>query len=127
MIGEWRRGLRNLVTQIYWTGFCAAHGAAKVTAQTHLECAAGTHFFVSNPRLAYKLDLADSAEVYARLAMIGYSPRLCLRLAKRQVGAQKRRLLKGLVRWPATGLGAIGRVVTSFSCLYVRSLRSGAA
>jgi abequosyltransferase len=126
-IREWRRGLRNLVTQIYWTGFCAAHGPAKVTAETHLECAAGTHFFVGNPRLSYKLDLGDSAEVYARLAMIGYSPRLCLRLAQRQVGGQKRRLLKGAVRWPATGLGAMGRVVVGFSSLYVRSLRSGAA
>jgi abequosyltransferase len=126
-IGRWRRGLNNLVTQIYWTGFCAAHGAAKVTPETHLECAAGTHFFVGNPKLSYKLDLGDSVELYARLAMIGYSPELCLRLAKQQVAGQKRRLVKGAVRWPATGLAAIGRIALSFSSLYRRSLASGAA
>jgi abequosyltransferase len=126
-IRAWRRGLHNLVTQIYWTGFCAAHGAAKVTPETHLECAAGTHFFVGDPRLSYKLDLGDSVEVYSRLAMIGYSPKLCLRLARKQVGGQKRRLLKGVMRWPTTGLAAIGRVAVSFSSLYVRSLARGAA
>lgn len=126
-IREWQRGLHNLVTQIYWTGFCAAHGPAKVTAETKLECAAGTHFFVGNPRLSYKLDLGDTAELYARLAMIGYSPKLCLRLARRQLGGQKRRLLAGALRWPATGIPALGRVAMSFTSLYARSLASGAA
>ena len=126
-IRQWRRGLHNLVTQIYWTGFCAARGAAKVTADTHLECAAGSHFFVGNPRLSYKLDLGDTAEVYARLAVIGYSPELCLRLTKRQLGGQRRRLLAGALRWPSTGLAAIGRVAIGFSSLYVRSLATGLA
>lgn len=117
-IKDWRWGLRNLVTQIYWTGYCAAHGSAKVTRDTHLECAAGTHFFVGNPRLSYKLDLGDTVELYARLARIGYSPDVCLRLAKSQLEGQKRRLAKGVLRWPGTGLPAVGRIAAGFATLY---------
>jgi abequosyltransferase len=120
-IGSWRRGLHNLVTQIYWTGFCAANGAAKVTRDTYLECAAGTHFFAGNPRLAYKLDLGDSAELYARLAKIDYPADRCLRLASRQLSGSKRRLLKGLVRWPRTGAPALLRVAASLASLRVRA------
>jgi len=118
-IREWRRGLENLVTQIYWTGYCAAHGSAKVTRETQLECAAGTHFFVGNPRLSYKLDLGDTVELYARLTRIGYSRELCLRMAKSQLEGQKRRLVKGVLRWPGTGLPAVGRVAASLARLYV--------
>jgi abequosyltransferase len=120
-IGEWRRGLHNLVTQIYWTGYCAANGSAKVTRETHLECAAGTHFFVGNPRLSYKLDLGDTAELYARLAQIGYPADRCLRLARGQLRGAKRRLVKGVLRWPATGAAALLRVGTSIASLRVRA------
>jgi abequosyltransferase len=120
-IREWRRGLHNLVTQIYWTGFCAANGAVKVTRETHLECAAGTHFFVGNPRLGYKLDLGDTLELYARLARIGYPADRCLRLAQKQLSGGKRRLAKGVVRWPATGAAALLRVGTSLASLRMRT------
>ena len=120
-IGRWRRGLHNLVTQIYWTGYCAASGPAKVTRETHLECAAGTHFFVGNPRLSYKLDLGDTAELYARLAQIGYPADRCLRLARDQLRGTKRRLVQGVLRWPATGAAALLRVGTSLASLRVRA------
>lgn len=120
-IRDWRRGLHNLVTQIYWTGFCAAKGAIKVTRETHLECAAGTHFFVGNPRLGYKLDLGDTAELYAQLARIGYPADRCLRLARKQLSGTKRRLTAGVLRWPATGAGALLRVGTSLASLRVRA------
>jgi abequosyltransferase len=120
-IREWRLGLHNLVTQIYWTGFCAAHGAVKVTRETHLECAAGTHFFVGNPRLSYKLDLGDTAELYARLAKIGYPADRCLRLATKQLSGTKRRLVRGVVRWPRTGAAALLRVATSLVSLRLRA------
>jgi abequosyltransferase len=124
-IREWRFGLHNLVTQIYWTGFCAAHGAAKVTRETHLECAAGTHFFVGNPRLSYKLDLGDTVELYARLAKIGYPAERCLRLARRQLRGTKRRLASGVVRWPATGAAGLLRVGTSLMSLSARAAVAG--
>lgn len=120
-IREWRRGLHNLVTQIYWTGFCAANGPVKVTRETHLECAAGTHFFVGDPRLSYKLDLGDTAELYARLAKIGYPPDRCLQLARKQLGGARRRLAKGVLNWPATGAAALLRVGTSLASLRVRA------
>lgn len=120
-IREWRAGLHNLVTQVYWTGFCAAHGPMKLTRETHLECAAGTHFFVGNPRLGYKLDLGDTTELYARLAKIGYPADRCLRLARTQLAGEKRRLLKGVLRWPATGAGGLRRVATSLASLAARA------
>jgi abequosyltransferase len=120
-IRRWRRGLHNLVTQIYWTGFCAANGAAKVTRNTYLECAAGTHFFVGDPRLSYKLDLGDSAELYARLAKIGYPADRCLHLATRQLSGSKRRLVRGALRWPRTGAATAMRVTTSLVSLSLRA------
>jgi abequosyltransferase len=126
-IREWRLGLHNLVTQIYWTGFCAAHGPAKVTRETHLECAAGTHFFVGNPRLSYKLDLGDTAELYARLAKTGYPADRCLRLAREQLRGGKRRLARGALRWPATGAAAMLRVATSLVSLSARAALTGAS
>jgi abequosyltransferase len=126
-IREWQLGLHNLVTQIYWTGFCAANGPVKVTRDTHLECAAGTHFFVGNPRLAYKLDLGDTAELYARLAKTGYPADRCLRLARKQLRGAKRRLATGVLRWPATGAAAMLRVGTSLVSLSVRAAATGNA
>ena len=120
-IRRWRRGLHNLVTQIYWTGFCAANGSAKVTREPHLECAAGTHFFVGNPRLSYKLDLGDTTELYARLAHIGYPADRCLRLARGQLRGSRRRLVKGVLRWPATGAASLLRVAASLTSLRVRA------
>jgi glycosyltransferase involved in cell wall biosynthesis len=120
-IRTWRRGLHNLVTQIYWTGYCAANGPTKVTRETHLECAAGTHFFVSDPRLSYKLDLGDTVELYARLAEIGYPADRCLTLATRQLAGAKRRLALGVVRWPATGMAALARVGASLASLSARA------
>jgi glycosyltransferase involved in cell wall biosynthesis len=120
-IRRWPHGLRNLVTQIYWTGFCAANGAAKVTRETHLECAAGTHFFVGKPRLGYKLDLGDTTELYARLAKIGYPADRCLRLARKQLAGEKRRLARGVVRWPAAGAAALVRIGTGLASLSVRA------
>jgi abequosyltransferase len=124
-IREWRLGLHNLVTQIYWTGFCAANGPVKVTRETHLECAAGTHFFVGNPRLAYKLDLGDTVELYARLAKTGYPADRCLRLARKQLRGTNRRLATGILRWPATGAAAMLRVGTSLASLSVRAAATG--
>jgi hypothetical protein len=124
-IREWRLGLHNLVTQIYWTGFCAANGPVKVTRETHLECAAGTHFFVGSPRLQYKLDLGDTVELYARLARAGYPADRCLRLARKQLQGAKRRLAEGVLRWPVTGAGALLRVGTSLIFLSVRAAATG--
>jgi len=126
-IREWRLGLHNLVTQIYWTGFCAANGPVKVTRETHLECAAGTHFFVGNPRLSYKLDLGDTTELYARLAKTGYPADRCLRLARKQLRGAKRRLATGVLRWPATGAAAMLRVGTSLVSLSARAGLAGRA
>ncbi|MGH2450815.1 MAG: glycosyltransferase family 2 protein [Candidatus Limnocylindria bacterium] len=119
-IQEWPWGLRNLVAQIYWTGFCAANGPMKLTAETHLECAAGTHFFLSDPRLEFKLDLGDTVEMYARLMSIGYSPELSARLIRRQLHGNRRRIVRGLVRWPRVGFGVVFRIAKAWALVAAR-------
>jgi glycosyltransferase involved in cell wall biosynthesis len=93
--------------------------------ETHLECAAGTHFFVGNPRLGYKLDLGDTTELCARLAKIGYPPERCRRLARKRLAGQRRRLLKGPLRWPATGAGSLLRVGVDRASLVARANMPG--
>lgn len=116
-IGEWPRGLRNLVTQIYWTGYCAAHGPYKVTQDTHLECAAGTHFFLSDPRLVFKLECGDTPEVFWRLAKIGYGRDACLRILRKHLSGRRREIVRDGLRWPRTGAGVLGRLAVSVAGL----------
>jgi len=75
---EWPSGFDNLNVQIYWTGFCAFYGSAMVTKDVYLDCTAGTHFFVYDPKLLHKF-YVDDPEMYAKLIELGYSSKLCRR------------------------------------------------
>lgn len=99
---RWEAGLRNLAVQVYWTGFCALNGSTIVTKDAHLECAVGTHFFLLDPKLHFKLDCADRPEVYAKLMEIGCSPELCRKLVFQQFRLNKKRILFSARRWPGT-------------------------
>jgi abequosyltransferase len=125
-IREWNWGLRNLVTQIYWTGYCAANGPYKVTRDAHLECAAGTHFFLSDSRLVFKLECGDTPELLARLAKIGYARGACLRLLRRQLRGRRREIVRSSVRWPAVGAGVLARLGKSLAVLRLPALGRGA-
>jgi abequosyltransferase len=71
-IREWPEGLANMAVQMYLTGYAAAHGPTLATKDTYLECAAGDHYFMNDPRLHYKIHNVDVPEVYARFLDIGY-------------------------------------------------------
>jgi abequosyltransferase len=62
----------NLVVQMFWTGWCAAHGDVLVTEDPLLECTADTHFFLADPMLHLRLGFADVPELAERLAELGY-------------------------------------------------------
>jgi len=81
---KWPSGLDNLNVQIYWTGFCAFHGSAKVTKRVYLDCTAGTHFFLNDPKLEYKFYI-DDPEMYEKLIELGYSSKLCRRMIQKRM------------------------------------------
>jgi len=89
--------------QIYWTGFCAFHGNTKVTKNAYLDCPAGTHFFMDDPKLLCKFYI-DEPKMYAKLIELGYSSRLCNRkiLQKKLEGLADARILQK--DWQSTKL-----------------------
>jgi abequosyltransferase len=124
-VEEWPWGLRNLVTQVYWTGYCAANGPYKVTREAHLECAAGTHFFLSDPRLVFKLECGDTPELFARLAKIGYPRGDCLELLRRHLEGRRREVVRSSIRWPGVGAGVLARLGKSIAALRRPALSRG--
>lgn len=79
-LDAWPEGLENLAVQMYITGYAAAHGPALATRDVWLECAAGEHYFMSDPKLQHKLQHVDVPRIYARFFEIGYSRLLFLRM-----------------------------------------------
>ncbi len=82
---EWPEGLENLAVQMYITGYVAAHGPALATKDIWLECAAGEHYFMSDPKLHYKIHNIDVPRIYARFLEIGYSRSLFMRMFWKKV------------------------------------------
>ena len=98
-LAEWPEGLENLAVQMYITGYAAAHGPALATQDVWLECAAGEHYFMSDPRLHYKLQHVDVPRIYARFFEIGYSRSLVLRMFWKNLKRNARpRAFPGFVR-----------------------------
>jgi abequosyltransferase len=113
-------GLRNLDVQRYWTGFCALHGSVRLSSATHFECAAGTHFFASDPKLNFLLHYADKPEVTVRLMELGYSRQLCRRLVLKNLRRYGRFwvVLGMLVRWPGPTLDALARYAAAVRAVH---------
>lgn len=88
----------NLVVQIYWSAYCAARGGMYLTADTHLECAAGTHFFVADPSMELRLHLVDTPELGNRLTGLGYDRRICAELTLKQLAPRTLRTARAALR-----------------------------
>jgi glycosyltransferase involved in cell wall biosynthesis len=86
-VAAWPAGLDNLAVQIFWSGFCALRGGMGVTADEHLKCSIGAHYFTGDPLLKFRLRFPDMAEVALKLNEVGYSREACERVVLRQVGA----------------------------------------
>ncbi|MGH8002209.1 MAG: glycosyltransferase family 2 protein [Brasilonema sp.] len=112
-IDNWVEGLSNLAVQIYWTAFCAYHGDTLVTKDNYLECVAGTHYFMQNPRLLVTLEYADIPEIMAKLKDIGYSndfSRKMLYICWKKFNW--RVLLGAFRRWPLVAVKAFSRYLS---------------
>ncbi|MEO0969433.1 MAG: glycosyltransferase family 2 protein [Cyanobacteria bacterium J06639_18] len=115
-IGEWETGLENLAVQIYWTAFCASQGTVRLTKENYLECVAGTHYFMENPKLLVTLEYADIPEVLAKLPEVGFSRSFSRKMVlSRLINFNWRVLFGALRRWP---LIAIKAMVTYLFCVY---------
>lgn len=103
-----RQDQDNLLVQVYWTAWCAAHGDVMTTADTLLDCSAGTHFFVADPVLHLRLGTRDMPELARRLRELGY-PRTVLdqlvleQLSRHQAGVALRALRQDPLGTAAAG------------------------
>lgn len=103
-------GLSNLSIQLYWTAFCAAGGSVLVTKDNYLECTDGTQHFVQNPKSLVTLEYADIAEVFVKLATIGYPKSFSRKMVIKRFGEFNWRIFFGaLRRCPLTATKAIIR------------------
>ncbi len=111
---EWPSGLKNLTVQMYITAYCALHGNVKVTKDTYLECAAGTHFFMKDKKMFLKFRYAEVPETFVKLMEVGYSRRLCRRKVLEQRREFEWKFIKQCLRkWPATTIAALVRYLAS--------------
>lgn len=115
-IRKWEPGLKNLAVQIYWTAFCASQGAVRLTKDNYLECVAGTHYFMENPKLLVTLEYADIPFVLSKLPEVGFSSSFSRKMVLSRLTHFNWRVLFGaLRRWPLIAMRA---VVTYLFCVY---------
>jgi abequosyltransferase len=117
---NWITGLNNMAVQIYWTAYCARYGSALVTKDNYLECVAGTHYFMQNPKLLVTLEYADIPEVMLKLRDIGYSHNFSRKMVlSRFIHFNWKVLFGALRRWPFIATKAAIRyliyVISAFS------------
>lgn len=115
-IKKWETGLQNLAVQIYWTAFCATQGTVHLTKDNYLECVAGTHYFMENPKLLVTLEYADIPQVLSKLPEVGFSNNFSRKMVlSRLIYFNWRVLFGALRRWP---LIAIKAMITYLFCVY---------
>ncbi len=115
-ISKWETGLENLAVQIYWTAFCATQGTVRLTKDNYLECVAGTHYFMENPKLLVTLEYADIPEVLAKLPEVGFSSSFSRKMVlSRLIHFNWRVLFGALRRWPFLGMKVM---FTYLFCVY---------
>ncbi len=121
-IASWNSGLKNLAVQIYWTAFCASKAGALVTKDNYLECVAGTHYFMQNPKLLVTLEYADIPEVMLKLREIGFANSFSRKMLLMCFAKFNWRVFVGaLRRWPIVAIQAGTRYL---SYVYLSTVRS---
>ena len=96
----------NLAEQMFWTGWCAAHGTVLLTEQSYLECTADTHFFLADPMLHLRLGFTDRPEVAQRLAELGYPWPILRRLVLQQLAPHQVPVVRRALRQDPRGTAA---------------------
>jgi hypothetical protein len=106
---QWTTSCKNLASQAYWTGFCAAHGNVIVTQDNYLECTMHASSLEENPRWSLMMRYVYIPEVYLKLLNLGYSPQFCQRMILENIFklSDWKILLGAFRRWPVLATNII--------------------
>lgn len=109
-LDEWPAGLDNITLQLFLTARCALEGATVLTKETHVEMAAGRHFFDKDPMMHFRFRIADIPEAFVKLAEIGYSPALCQqKILNQRKELRLRTVARLFSKQPVATLGVLRR------------------
>jgi len=98
----WTTSCKNLASQAYWTGFCAAHGNIIVTQDNYLECTMHASSLEENPRWSLMMRYVYIPEIYLKLLSLGYSAKFCQGMILENIFklSDWKILFGALRRWP---------------------------
>ena len=99
---QWTTSCKNLASQAYWTGFCAAQGNVIVTQDNYLECTMHASSLEENPRWSLMMRYVYIPEIYLKLLNLGYSTKFCQRMILENIFklSDWKILLGAFRRWP---------------------------
>ncbi|MBE9256385.1 MULTISPECIES: glycosyltransferase family 2 protein [Dolichospermum] len=106
---NWTTSCKNLASQAYWTGFCAAYGNIIVTQDNYLECTMHASSLEENPRWSLMMRYVYIPEIYLKLLSLGYSAKFCQRMILENIFnlSDWKILLGALRRWPVLATNII--------------------
>ena len=106
---NWTTSCKNLASQAYWTGFCAAHGNIIVTQDNYLECTMHASSLEENPRWSLMMRYVYIPEIYLKLLSLGYSAKFCQGMILENIFnlSDWKILLGALRRWPVLATNII--------------------
>jgi abequosyltransferase len=107
-IKTWEPCLNNLEGQVYWVGYCAAHGSVKVSKETYVESVFGLSYWMRDPKVLLRMQYIDLPSIYAELEGIGYPKQYCRSLILNHFITNNWRVFFGsLRRWPVLTINTI--------------------
>ena len=106
---NWTTSCKNLASQAYWTGFCAAYGNIIVTQDNYLECTMHASSLEENPRWSLMMRYVYIPEIYLKLLSLGYSAKFCQGMILENIFnlSDWKILLGALRRWPVLATNII--------------------
>lgn len=106
---QWSTSCKNLASQAYWTGFCAAHGSVIVTQDTYLECTMHASSLEQDPKWSLMMRYVHIPEVYLKLLNIGYCHSFCKRMILQNFirSSDWKILLGAFRRWPVLAINIL--------------------
>ncbi|WP_088242530.1 glycosyltransferase family 2 protein [Calothrix rhizosoleniae] len=107
-VAHWPKSVNNMEAQVYWVGYCAAHGSVKVTKEVYLESAFGSSYWMKDPKVLLKMQYIDLPTIYAKIEEIGYSSKYCRNLILKHFTHNNWKVFFGaLRRWPIIAINTI--------------------
>ncbi len=107
-VAHWPKSVNNMEAQVYWVGYCAAHGSVKVTQDVYLESAFGSSYWMKEPKVLLKMQYIDLPTIYAKIEEIGYPSKYCRNLILKHFIHNNWKVFFGaLRRWPIIAINTI--------------------